>query len=481
MQREDSNPPKLKKGAGPIRCLAFDFGAGSGRAMLAKLEGFRLSIVEVHRFETTTLTCDGQNCWDLSALYAGLEKGLSKARTHGPIHSVGVDSWGVDFGLLDEQGNPVMPPLHYRNGHGKRGFERGLLPLNVMHERTGAQRLDINTVYQLIALAERWPERLAESHTMLMMADLLTAHLCGKYHAEYTLASTSGLLDQRRGEWDKELALSLGIPPRILPPLVHAGHVCGQLRPALAGDNDVETAVIAVGSHDTASAVAGLALAPDEAFLILGSWSLLGVENDAPIIDERTLSHDFGNEGGVCGTHRFITNINGLYLLQMLREAWLDRHGEAPDYAEIMSLARDTHCDSSLRIDPNDKRFFAPDDMIAAIDEWCVFQGQSRPGNLGEYALAIYRGLADQVAARISILETVFDRPVNAIHVSGGGSQDALLCESIARATGKPLRHGVTEASAYGNALMQLKGLGVIDSLVSARTLLPESDTIKSM
>ncbi|WP_423822102.1 FGGY family carbohydrate kinase [Salinisphaera sp. SPP-AMP-43] len=461
--------------AGPVSCLAFDFGAGSGRAMLARLEAGQLSMAEVHRFDTATCTYDGQLCWDMNALRTGLEDGLARALEHGPLHAVGVDSWGVDFGLLDGRGELVMPPLHYRNGHGRGGLDQGRLSLAAMHRRTGAQRMDINTVYQLLAVAQRWPEQLDQADTMLMMADLLAAHLSGTYQAEYTLASTSGLFDLARGDWDRELVAELGLPERILPPVVRAGTVCGPVRAELMPDATHGTAVVAVGSHDTASAVAGLKLAPDEAFLILGSWSLLGVENDAPVFDERTLAHGFGNEGGVCDTQRLITNINGLYLIQMLRDAWHRHHGLWLDYAEIAEAARAVSLAEEVQIEPNDERFFAPDDMIAAIDDVLAERGQAKPEGLGEYALLIYRGLAAQIADKIAVLETVFERPVAAIRVSGGGSQDALLCDSIERATGKPLRHGAIEASAYGNVLMQLKGLGVVDSLASARALLPEA------
>ncbi|RJS91495.1 rhamnulokinase family protein [Salinisphaera sp. Q1T1-3] len=473
MHRTSSGPSR--HGA-PVRCLAFDFGAGSSRAMLAERVDGRLALREVHRFDTATDSYDGQTCWDMAALYAGLADGLARARESGPVHAVGIDSWGVDFGLIDAGGALVMPPLHYRNGHGTQGLSQGLLSLEAMHRRTGAQRLDINTVCQLLAIAERWPARLAEADTLLMMADLLTAYLSGSHHAEYTLASTSGLIDPVRGDWDRDLVAELGLPTAMLPPMIPSGTICGTLRETLNGGQTSPTAVVAVGSHDTASAVAGLDLGAEEAFLILGSWSLLGVESDTPVYDARTLAHGFGNEGGVCGTHRLITNINGLYLIQMLREAWQTRHGVAPDYAEISAAASDAQLEASLRIDPDDDRFFAPDDMIAAIDDFCAAHGLGRPVGIGDYALAIYRGLADQIAARIRVLETVFERPVNALCVSGGGSQDAVLCAHIRAAAGKPLRPGAIEASAYGNALMQLKALGCIETLAEGRALLPERE-----
>lgn len=459
---------------GPIRCLAFDFGAGSGRAMLGCLDGGTLSLEEVHRFRTATYIHNGQLCWDADSLYRGLEVGLDKARRHGPLHSVGIDSWGVDFGLLDEAGQFVTPPLHYRNGHGMRGLARGLLPLEEMHRLTGAQCLDINTVYQLLALAERNPELLDRTKSLLMISDLMTAHLTGKYVAEHTLASTSGLFDQKRGDWHWKLLSRLGLPEHIFPPVVMPGTVCGRLREAFRGNQDSETVVIAVGAHDTASAVAGLDLASDDAFLILGSWSLLGVENDTPIYDERTQCHGFGNEGGVDGTHRLIANINGLYLIQALRDSWEALYGVSLKYSDITEAARKTQVAESLRIDPNDERFFSSENMIHTIDLFCAEREITPPSGLGDYAVAIYRGLADQVAAKLDVLECVFERPVGRIHVGGGGSQDSVLCENIAMATGKPLCFGATEASAYGNVLMQCCGLGIVSSLSDARKLLPK-------
>ncbi|MES1953735.1 rhamnulokinase [Salinisphaera hydrothermalis] len=459
----------------PTHCLAFDFGAGSGRAMLGRLDADGLALEEVHRFETTTVVDDGQLCWDLDALQRELEAGLRAAQARGPLDAIGIDSWGVDFGLLDAEGQVLAPPLHYRNGHGSRGVARGVLALEAMHRRTGAQPLELNTVFQLIDLAARRPERLAAADRLLLMADLLAAHLTGRPGHEYTLATTSGLFDTVRGDWHYELIDELGLPRRLFRPVLAPGEVWGTLRPALRGGDGRATPVVAVGAHDTASAVAGLDLAPDEAYLILGSWSLLGVETSTPTRDTHTLAHRFGNEGGVCGTHRLITNINGLYLIQTLRDAWRRRHGECPTFSEITAAAqaaRSTGLPASVRIDPTDHRFFAPEDMMAAIDDFLNEHGGPRPAALGEYALAVYRGLADQIAAGVTTLEQVFGRRIEAIHVSGGGSQDGILCECISEAAGKPLRHGVVEASAYGNVLMQLIGLGAIPDLRAARALL---------
>lgn len=443
--------------------------------MLGRLDEQGLTLEEVHRFDTATVVDDGQICWDLDALYRGLENGLRAAQALGPVHAIGIDSWGVDFGLLDAEGGVLAPPLHYRNGHGSRGVARGLLSLDEMHRRTGAQQLELNTVFQLIDLAARRPDQLAAADSLRLMADLLAAHLTGQCNSEYTLATTTGLFDTVRGDWHYGLIDELGLPRRLFRPVVAPGEICGLLRPALRAADGYATPVVAVGAHDTASAVAGLDLAADDAFLILGSWSLLGVETTAPTRDARTLAYAFGNEGGVCGTHRLITNINGLYLIQMLREAWSRRHGHCPAFAEITAAAcaaRSTALPASMRIDPSDRRFFAPEDMMAAIDDFCDDQGQSRPATLGEYALVIYRGLADQIAAGVAMLEREFGHRVGALHISGGGSQDTLLCDCIVEASDKPLRRGQVEASAYGNVLMQLIGLGAVDDLHAARALL---------
>ncbi|WP_109992957.1 rhamnulokinase family protein [Salinisphaera sp. LB1] len=460
---------------GPVHCLAFDFGAGSGRAMLGRLDTHGLALEEIHRFDTATVIDDGQLCWDPEALYGGLETGLRAAQSLGPVHAIGIDAWGVDFGLVDADGRLLGPPLHHRNGHGSRGVVRGVLSLDDMHRRTGAQKLELNTVFQLIDLHARRPERIAAADRLLLMADLFSAHLTGRQTNEYTLATTTGLFDTVRGEWAYALIDELGLPRRLFRPVVVPGELCGVLRPALRAAGGAATPVVAVGAHDTASAVAGLDLAADEAFLILGSWSLLGVETGAPTRDARTLAHGFGNEGGVCGTHRLITNINGLYLIQMLRQAWRVRHDERPEFSEITAAARAARSlglPASMRIDPTDRRFFSPDDIMMAIDDFLDAGGHSRPAGLGEYALAIYRGLADQIAGGVATLEQEFGRRIGAIHVCGGGSQDALLCECIVEAAGKPIRHGAVEASAYGNVLMQLVGLGAVDDLRAARALL---------
>lgn len=443
--------------------------------MLGRLDEHGLMLEELRRFDTATVVDDGQVCWDLDSLCSELEAGLRAAQTRGPVHAVGIDSWGVDFGLLDTEDRVLAPPLHYRNGHGDRGLARGVLSLRDMHRRTGAQKLALNTVFQLIDLAARHPERIAAATSLLLMADLFSAHLTGRHTSEYTLATTTGLFDTVQGDWHYDLIEELGLPRRLFRPVVAPGEICGVLRPELRAGRGPATPVVAVGSHDTASAVAGLDLADDDAFLILGSWSLLGVETTSPTCDARTQAHGFGNEGGVCGTHRLITNINGLYLIQTLREAWDRRYGECPSFAEISAAARAARSVSlpaSMRIDPTDRRFFAPEDMMATIDDFFDDRGQNRPGALGEYALAIYRGLADQIAAGVATLERDFGRRVGALHVSGGGSQDALLCECIVEASGKPLRRGAVEASAYGNVLMQLIGLGAVADLRAARALL---------
>lgn len=459
----------------PVHCLAFDFGAGSGRAMLGRLTETGLTLEEVHRFDTATVVEAGQTCWDLAALYDGLETGLRAAQALGPVHAVGIDSWGVDFGLIDVEGRVLAPPLHYRDGQGGRGVARGLLSLDDMHRRTGAQKLELNTVFQLIDLAARAPAQLAAADRLLLMADLLAAHLCGRPVNEYTLATTTGLFDTVQGDWHYALIDELGLPRRLFRAVLAPGELCGVLRPALRAADDYATPVLAVGAHDTASAVAGLDLAPDDAFLILGSWSLLGVETATPTRNTRTLAYGFGNEGGVCGTHRLITNINGLYLIQTLRDAWGRRHGQYPAFSEITTAARgarSTGLAASVRIDPVDRRFFAPADMMAAIDGFFGEKGQTPPATLGEYALAVYRGLADQIAVGVATLEREFGHRIAALHVSGGGSQDTLLCECIVEASGKPLRYGAVEASAYGNVLMQLIGLGAVPDLASARALL---------
>lgn len=467
--------PDLSVSPDALRCLAFDFGASHARAMLGCYQDGRLSLEQIHRFDSETLIEDGQTCWNVDALFAGMREGLRIAQTFGPVDAIGVDSWGVDFGLVNDAGQILGAPLHYRNGHGARGLAREILSLDDMHRSTGAQRLTLNTVFQLIDLAVRRPDRVAAADRLLLIADLMSAHLTGRVANEYTLASTTGLFDTVHGEWHTELIDELGLPRRLFVPVIHPGELWGELRADLRAADGRATPVFAVGGHDTASAVAGLDLAPGEAFLILGSWSLLGVEAAEPTCDARTLALGFGNEGGVGGRHRLISNVNGLYLVQMLRDAWARHRGVCPEFGEITAAAyaaRAAALPASVRIDPTDRRFFAPDDMMAAIDGFCDEHGLIQPETLGDYALAVYRGLADQTAAGIATLENDFDHPVRAIHVCGGGSQDALLCECLVEATGKPLRYGAVEASAWGNVLMQLVGLGAVADIDSARRLL---------
>lgn len=449
-------------------CVVVDLGAGSGRVMLARHADDRLDLDEVHRFEGNLVErADGPH-WNFPRIFAEVETGLHRARAEaGRIDSVGIDSWGLDYALLDAAGALGGEPAHYRHPRSQRGFEACPLAPEALFARTGSQILLVNTVYQLTAEARVAPERHAAAARLLMTADAVAHHLTGDARAELTLARTSGLVDARTGTWSDEIARGIGLDSRLLPPLIAPGQIRGHLRAEL-GLGPVP--VIAVAAHDTASAVAALSLAPDRGFLILGSWSLLGAETPGIDLRPEVRAAGFGNEGGAGAVPGFLVrSLNGLQLVQKLRDGLRGR-GQDLSFTEIASAA--AAAPDGPAIDPSDPAFFNPPDIFAAISAAC---GPAVAADAGLAARAIYRGLAAQAAAATVGLERLLGRPLVEIRACGGGTQDALLCRLVAEATGKPLVIGPAEASAWGNAIVQLVGLGALASIEAGRTLVARS------
>ena len=410
----------------------------------------------------------------MKRLLAGVDAGLARARdVAGSVDAIGVDSWGLDYGLFDAAGRLTGAPCHYRHPRSQRGHDGCALPAEALFAVTAAQALPVNTVYQLSDEARHQPERHAGAR-LLMVADMVNRHLAGGFAAELTLARTSGLVDAGTGDWSGAICAGIGVDPGLLPPIVPAGTRLGGLRAALAeplGWGPVP--VIAVAAHDTASAVAALDLADGSGFLICGSWSLIGVERDR--IDRRpaVLAAGFGNEGGLAGRSFLVRSLNGLHLVQKLRESWMRRSGEALDYAALSRAAAGSA--TAAAIDPGDAAFFNPPDMVAAIAGYCARTGQAVPGDAGGLARAVYNGLAAEAAAAVAALEGLIGEPLPGLRLCGGGARDALLCDLIAGATGKPVGVGPIEASAWGNALVQLIALGAVPSLEAGRRLVADA------
>ena len=461
----------------PLRLVAVDLGAESGRAVVGTFDGDRLALQEVHRFANVPVTLAGTLHWDFLRLFGDVTAGLRKVAVGGPVASIGVDTWGVDFGLLDERGRLLANPVHYRDARtaGMPELAFATVPRDEIYRATGIQFMPINTLYQLLSMVRSGDPLLAQADRLLLMADLFAHFLCGVSVAEYTNASTSQCLDPVTRDWARPLLERLGIPTRLLPAIVEPGTVLGPLRPGVAADVGLAgTSVVAPGSHDTASAVVGAPLADaTTAFLSSGTWSLIGLETAAPVVSDVTLAANLTNEGGVAGTIRLLRNVVGLWLVQESRRA-LWPAGDGPTYEELAGLAEAAPAFTAF-IDPDDERFLQPGNVPARVRAFCAETGQPVPQDTGTLLRVILESLALRYAVAVDELARASGHPVRAIHVVGGGSNNRLLCRLTAGATGLPVRAGPVEATALGNLAVQAIAAGELASVGEARDLIARS------
>lgn len=474
----------------PTSHLAIDFGASSGRAMLAVLEGDPKSVrlEEVHRFEHAPLPTPTGPVWDFTGLWrellAGLRRGASAAAEAGaPLASVGVDTWAVDWAFVDAAGRLLTVPSAYRDPANASAKERVLarFPRGVeaLYRRNGIQPQPFNTLFQLEARRSACGESfdaMASCGTLLMLPDLLHLGLTGVGRCERTNASSTAMLDPDTGEWDRALLESAALPVDPLPPLVDPGTRLGSLLPAIAREAgiDHEVSVIAPATHDTASAVAAApAKGEGWAYLSSGTWSLLGVEVAAPITTPEALAVPFTNELGVGNRTRFLRNIAGLWLVQELRRD-LARRGEAYDYPELAELAESSTPLRTL-IDPNHAELAEPGDAIGKLGRLARMNGEPEPSTAGELARCCLDSLSLCYAETIDLAQSVASVEVERIHVIGGGANHRLLNQLTADATGRAVMAGPAEATATGNALVQAMGLGLVDDLAELRAIVARS------
>ncbi|AWS41971.1 rhamnulokinase family protein [Streptosporangium sp. 'caverna'] len=446
------------------RYAAVDLGASSGRVVVAEVGPGTLNLHEVHRFANVPVRAGGTLHWDILRIYRGVLDGL---RAAGPVDGIGVDSWAVDYGLLDERGALLGNPVHYRDGRTEKVSSR--VPFEELYARTGIARQPFNTIHQLAA-----EPRLGSATTMLLIPDLIAYWLTGEIGAELTNASTTQLLDARTREWDAVLAGGFGPASKILPPLRRPGEVIGPLTAEAADETGLPpgTPVIAVGSHDTASAVAAVPADGERfAYISCGTWSLVGVELDQPMISEEGRRANFTNEAGIDGTVRYLRNVTGLWLLQECVRVW-ETGGERVDLEALLGQAAGEAPFRST-VDADDPVFHAPGDMPGRLADFCRRTGQPVPETRARIVRCVVDSLALAHRAALQDAQRLTGQEVDVIHIVGGGSRNALLCELTADACGLPVVAGPVEATSIGNVLVQARADGAISgTLADLRALI---------
>lgn len=455
--------------------LAFDLGATSGRAVVGTLADGKFTMEEIHRFPNSIMKLHGRCYWNIYSLYQELKQGLTKCAQKGiKPTSIGIDTWGVDFGYIAKDGSILGLPRAYRDpytdGVPEEVFQ--IVPREEVYARTGIQVMYFNSLYQLFAAKKEKSSAYENADKILFMPDLLSYMLTGNMVCEYTEASTSQLVTPATKQFDKELADAVGIDSTLLLPIVMPGTVIGELTEDLAEETGIgRVPVIAIAGHDTASAIAAIPATDKEfAFLSSGTWSLMGIECEAPIITEETTRLNLTNEGGIDGTTCFLNNITGMWLLEQCRKEW-EKDGHPYSYPEIISMAESA---TPLRsfVNPNDPLFTNPASMSAAIVEYCNRTGQPAPETHAQITRCIFESLALCYRSTLENIGNVSPHPIKRLHIIGGGSKNALMNQLTANAIGIPVIAGPSEATAIGNCMMQARAAGLAGDRWEMRELI---------
>ena len=459
----------------PSTYLAFDFGAESGRAVLAELQSGTFTTRELHRFRNEPVEENGSLRWDVERLWSEVRKALSSLGSV-KLNGIGVDAWGVDYALLGQRGQLLEKPYHYRDrrtdGVMEEVFRR--VSKEEIYRTTGIQFMPINTLYQLYAARRRTPSIVGEAKQLVTIPDLFNYWLTGKAVCEFTNATTTQLVDPVRRVWARDLMQKVGLRPDLPAPIVEPGTVIGPLLPTVALNSSLGgTPVIAPACHDTGSAVAAITARDGTAFLSSGTWSLIGTELDAPVLTSQALALNFTNEGGVNGTTRLLKNVMGLWMLQGCRNCWTSQ-GQSGDYSKLVELAKSEPAFAHL-VDPDDEAFLHPPDMLTAIDQFCVRTHQAKPANPGAYVRCVLESLAMKYRLTLRNLEQLCGRRIEKIHVVGGGSKNQLLNQFTANASGRTVIAGPAEATALGNIAIQILATGEASSLHEVREMVDRS------
>ncbi|MCQ2479663.1 MAG: rhamnulokinase [Clostridia bacterium] len=464
------------------KVLAFDFGASSGRAIIGSLEDGKISLKEVHRFTNDPVKVGDTLYWDVLRLFHEIKQGIVKAKIAGGFDSIGIDTWGVDFGLIDKDGRLLENPVHYRDlrtaGLVEESFKT--IPKEKLYGITGIQFMELNTLFQLISLRRQRPELLERADKMLFMPDLFAYFLTGKMCAEYSIASTSQLIDINTRTWSKEILDGFGIDESIFAPLVQPGTVLGNLSPEICEECGVESVpVISVCGHDTQSAITAVPCEDGNfAFLSSGTWSLFGTELDEPIVNETSLNINITNEGGLGGKTGFLKNIIGLWLIQESRRQW-QREGKDYSYADLEKLALAEEPFKCF-IDPDAPEFVPQGNIPQRVRDFCKKTGQYVPQSTGEIMRCIYESLAMKYRLTFEKLCECTGKDYPVIHVIGGGTKDGLLCGMTANSCDRTVKAGPIEATVMGNVAVQFMSDGTIGSIGEARKTVAASENLKT-
>jgi rhamnulokinase len=465
-----------------LNLLAFDFGASSGKAVLGGFDGTRLALQDVRKLPNEPVAAGGSLYWDILRLYHEMKQCIMKHAVSGrkAVASIGIDTWGVDFGLLDAGGRLLGNPCHYRDARtdGMMAKAFGRIPAREIYETTGIQFMQLNTLYQLLSMKQEQEYMLDNAATMLFIPDLLRYFLTGEKNCEFTIASTSQMVDARLGGWAEPMLERLGLPLHMLTDLVDAGTPAGKLTDRVAGELGTgNIPVVAVAEHDTGSAVVSVPAASGRyAYLSSGTWSIMGLEVPAPVINDTTFGMDYSNEGGINRTSRLLKNIMGLWIYQECKRYW-DNRGEAAGFDELEERAAGAEPFFAF-IDPNDDSFYRPGDMPEKVREYCRRTGQRPPDDKPQLVRCIMESLALKYRMVLEGIEKIAGYTIPVLHIMGGGCRNTLLSQFTANALARPVFAGPVEAAATGNLIAQLIALGEVKDLAEGRALVRSSFTV---
>lgn len=462
------------------KVLAIDFGASSGRVIVGSFDGKKITLEEIHRFSNDPVTVNGTTFWDVLRLFHEIKQGLIKSKTCGEISSIGIDTWGVDFGLIDKYGQLLENPIHYRDLRTKGMIEEAdkIIPLKKMYEMTGIQFMELNTVFQLLSLAKNRPHILERADKLLFMPDLFGYMLTGKKTTEYSIATTSQLVDINTKSWSNEIFEKLGIPQDIMCDIVKSGTVLGELSDGVCEECGLDKIkVISVCGHDTQSAITAVPC-PDKqfAFISSGTWSLFGTELGEPIVNDKAFEINVTNEGGYGESTGFLKNIIGLWLIQESRRQFA-RDGKQYSYADLEREALAAKPFACF-IDPDAPEFVPHGNIPERIREYCRRTNQYVPETVGEIMRCIYESLAMKYRETFEKLCECTERDYEVIHVIGGGTKDTLLCQLTANSCNRNVVAGPIEATVLGNIAVQLLASGDIETIADARRIIAESENV---